>query len=77
MCFHFFSLYLLLPHTQFLYFKDEEHLFEGKDPDSYWDDFALVATDLLERLQLGISGRNTPCEISDDEAAEVNAPKHW
>ncbi|KFB43495.1 hypothetical protein ZHAS_00011300 [Anopheles sinensis] len=56
---------------------DEEHLFEGKDPDSYWDDFALVGTDLLERLQLGISGRNTPCEISDDEAAEINAPKHW
>ncbi|XP_058122747.1 armadillo repeat-containing protein 2 [Anopheles ziemanni] len=56
---------------------DEEHLFEGKDPDSFWDDFALVGTDLLERLQLGISGRNTPCEMSDDEAPEVNATKHW
>ncbi|XP_035791044.1 armadillo repeat-containing protein 2-like isoform X1 [Anopheles albimanus] len=46
---------------------DEEILFNGNKPDAFWEDFAPVATDLLERLQFGISGGNSTCETSEDE----------
>uniref|UniRef100_A0A182R2T2 Armadillo repeat-containing protein 2 n=1 Tax=Anopheles funestus TaxID=62324 RepID=A0A182R2T2_ANOFN len=46
---------------------DEESLFEGKEPDNFWEDFAPVATDLLERLQMCMSNGNSPCVSSDEE----------
>ncbi|XP_049541239.1 armadillo repeat-containing protein 2 isoform X2 [Anopheles darlingi] len=51
---------------------DEETLFHGNKPDAFWEDFALVATDLLERLQFGISGENSNCETSEDEPINRN-----
>uniref|UniRef100_A0A182M076 Armadillo repeat-containing protein 2 n=1 Tax=Anopheles culicifacies TaxID=139723 RepID=A0A182M076_9DIPT len=46
---------------------DEDSLFDGKEPDSFWEDFAPVATDLLERLQICMSNGNSPCQSSDEE----------
>uniref|UniRef100_A0A182YI58 Uncharacterized protein n=1 Tax=Anopheles stephensi TaxID=30069 RepID=A0A182YI58_ANOST len=46
---------------------DEDSLFGDKEPDNFWDDFAPVATDLLERLQICMSNGNSPCESSDEE----------
>ncbi|XP_050076171.1 armadillo repeat-containing protein 2 [Anopheles maculipalpis] len=46
---------------------DEDSLFDGKEPDNFWEDFAPVATDLLERLQMCMSNGNSPCESSDEE----------
>ncbi|XP_053665003.1 armadillo repeat-containing protein 2 [Anopheles marshallii] len=46
---------------------DEDSLFDGKEPDNFWEDFAPVATDLLERLQICMSNGNSPCESSDEE----------
>uniref|UniRef100_A0A182JG96 Armadillo repeat-containing protein 2 n=1 Tax=Anopheles atroparvus TaxID=41427 RepID=A0A182JG96_ANOAO len=55
---------------------DEDILFEGKDADNLWEDFAMVGTDLLERLQLCLSGKNTPCEISDEETPDKRGPQY-
>uniref|UniRef100_A0A182QIB9 Armadillo repeat-containing protein 2 n=1 Tax=Anopheles farauti TaxID=69004 RepID=A0A182QIB9_9DIPT len=46
---------------------DEDDLFAGREPDNFWEDFAPVATDLLERLQLCMSNGNSPCESSGEE----------
>uniref|UniRef100_A0A182TBU1 Armadillo repeat-containing protein 2 n=1 Tax=Anopheles maculatus TaxID=74869 RepID=A0A182TBU1_9DIPT len=46
---------------------DEDSLFGGKEPDNFWEDFAPVATDLLERLQICMSNGNSPCESSDED----------
>uniref|UniRef100_A0A182WAT0 Armadillo repeat-containing protein 2 n=1 Tax=Anopheles minimus TaxID=112268 RepID=A0A182WAT0_9DIPT len=46
---------------------DEDSLFDGKEPDNFWEDFAPVATDLLERLQICMSNGNSPCQSSDEE----------
>uniref|UniRef100_A0A182P618 Armadillo repeat-containing protein 2 n=1 Tax=Anopheles epiroticus TaxID=199890 RepID=A0A182P618_9DIPT len=46
---------------------DEDSLFGKKEPDNFWEDFAPVATDLWERLQMCMSNGNTPCESSDEE----------
>nr|XP_040227433.2 armadillo repeat-containing protein 2 [Anopheles coluzzii] len=45
---------------------DEDNLFGGKEPDIFWEDFAPVATDLWERLQMCLSNGNSPCESSDE-----------
>ncbi|XP_055532116.1 armadillo repeat-containing protein 2 [Wyeomyia smithii] len=47
---------------------DEVKLFNGEDPDIFWEEFAPVATDLLERLQSCMSIGNSPCISSDDES---------
>ncbi|XP_058065768.1 armadillo repeat-containing protein 2 [Anopheles bellator] len=49
---------------------DEESLFHANEPDHFWEDFAPVATDLLERLQFCISEGNSICETSEDEATD-------
>ncbi|XP_053676158.1 armadillo repeat-containing protein 2 [Anopheles nili] len=56
---------------------DEENLFCGKEPDNFWEDFAPVATDLLERLQFCISNENSPNESSDEEADEIKGMQYW
>ncbi|XP_058461256.1 armadillo repeat-containing protein 2 [Malaya genurostris] len=47
---------------------DEEKLFQTEDPDALWEEFAPVATDLLERLQSCMSIGNSPCLSSDDDS---------
>ncbi|XP_055597073.1 armadillo repeat-containing protein 2 isoform X2 [Uranotaenia lowii] len=46
---------------------DEEKLFNGEEPDMFWEEFAPVATDLLERLQSCMSLGNSPCVSSDED----------
>lgn len=53
-------------------FPDEEKLFNGEEPDVLWEEFAPVATDLLERLQSCMSVENSPCLSSDDEGDIMN-----
>jgi hypothetical protein len=55
----------------FLLFIDEERLFQGQPPDASWEQFAIVATDLLERIQACMSIVNTPCISSEDENDDV------
>ncbi|XP_058831103.1 armadillo repeat-containing protein 2 [Topomyia yanbarensis] len=47
---------------------DEDKLFNEEDPDVLWEEFAPVATDLLERLQSCMSIGNSPCLSSDDDS---------
>lgn len=55
--------------TQYL---DEEQIFDGNPPDVLWEQFARVATDLLERINASISLTNSPCNSSDDDEAPIN-----
>lgn len=48
-------------------YLDEEKLFNGKQPDLLWEQFAGVATDLLERIQDSISINNSPLLLSESE----------
>lgn len=48
-------------------FPDEERIFKSAAPDPLWEQFAIVAADLLERIQASMSYNNTPCDTSDDE----------
>jgi hypothetical protein len=48
-------------------FTDEEKIFHGSTPDLIWEQFAHVATDLLESLQSCMSLTNSPLNSSDDE----------
>lgn len=57
--------------TQFMVFLvllDEEKLFGGTVPDPEWEEFAIVAADLLERIQSSLSYNNTPYASSEDDA---------
>lgn len=47
---------------------DEEKLFAGGVPDAEWEEFAVVAADLLERIQSSLSYNNSPIQSSDDES---------
>lgn len=49
---------------------DEERLFSGGPPDSTWEQFAIVATDLLERIQSSFSYNNSPYGSADEEEIE-------
>lgn len=51
-------------------FPDEERLFNGEAPDSSWEQFAIVATDLLERIQSSLSYTNSPYASGDEEEIE-------
>lgn len=46
---------------------DEERLFGGTAPDPEWEEFAIVAADLLERIQSSMSYNNTPYASSEDD----------
>ncbi|CRL05014.1 CLUMA_CG018042, isoform A [Clunio marinus] len=51
-------------------YLDEERIFEGNLPDPMWEQFAQVATDLLERLQSCMSLNSTPVgsfDYGDDD----------
>lgn len=61
MCFQLISRYL---------FTDEERLFNGGLPDPTWEQFAVVAADLLERIQSSISYNNSPYASSEEEEIE-------
>lgn len=50
--------------------SDEEKLFGGTAPDPDWEEFAIVAADLLERIQSSLSHNNTPYESSDDDGED-------
>lgn len=52
-------------------YLDEEKIFNGQQPDEVWEQFAMVATDLLERIQSCISVTNSPCISSEDEEIEI------
>lgn len=47
--------------------SDEERIFKGTAPDQMWEQFAVVAADLLERIQSSMSYNNTPYASSGDE----------
>ena len=53
-------------------YLDEETLFNGEQPDQMWEQFAIVATDLLERIQTAMPF--SPC-ASSDEDDHLQAPK--
>lgn len=53
-----------------MFIPDEERLFNGRPPDSTWEQFAIVAADLLERIQSSISYNNSPYASSDDEETD-------
>lgn len=55
----FYSIYGLV---------DEERLFGGAAPNPEWEEFAIVAADLLERIQSSLSYNNTPYASSEDDA---------
>lgn len=42
-------------------------MFNGETPDELWEQFAVVATDLLERIQSSINYSNSPCASSSEE----------
>lgn len=44
---------------------DEEKIFDGGQPDAEWEEFAIVAADLLERIQSSISYNNSPYASSE------------
>lgn len=46
---------------------DEDRLFGGTAPDPEWEEFAIVAADLLERIQSSMSYNNTPYASSEDD----------
>lgn len=48
-------------------YLDEEKIFKSLPPDENWEDFATVATDLLERIESSISFSNSPINVSSDE----------
>lgn len=52
---------------------DEEKLFEGSAPDHHWEEFAIVAADLLERIQTSFSYNNSPYASSGDEQQDEDA----
>lgn len=59
---------------------DEEKLFTGSQPDADWEEFAVVAADLLERIQSSMSYHNSPYASSasdndDDDLASEQAMK--
>lgn len=62
-------------------FSDEEKLFGGTAPDPEWEEFAIVAADLLERIQSSMSYNNTPYasesedDSEDDEIANSDVMK--
>lgn len=60
----------LLIAPSFFDFPDEERLFNGEAPDSTWEQFAIVATDLLERIQSSLSYANSPYASGDEEEIE-------
>lgn len=47
--------------------SDEERIFDGGPPDAVWEQFAVVATDLLERIQSALAYSNSPCASSSEE----------
>lgn len=59
---------------------DEEKLFAGGQPDADWEEFAIVAADLLERIQSSMPYHNSPYASSasdndDDDFATEQAMK--
>lgn len=52
------------------FFLDEDRLFNGEPPDPTWEQFAIVAADLLERIQSSLSYNNSPHDSSDEEIFE-------
>lgn len=46
-------------------YLDEETLFNGDQPDQMWEQFAIVATDLLERIQTAMP--YSQCDEDSDE----------
>lgn len=57
-------------------YLDEETLFNGEQPDQIWEQFAIVATDLLERIQTAMP--YTAYESSDEDDVQVTKTgDHW
>lgn len=50
-------------------YLDEETLFNGEQPDQLWEQFAIVATDLLERIQTAMP--YTQYASSDEDDIQV------
>lgn len=51
-------------------YLDEETLFNGEPPDQMWEQFAIVATDLLERIQTAMP-YSEHCASSDEDDIQV------
>lgn len=57
-------------------YLDEETLFNGEQPDQIWEQFAIVATDLLERIQTAMP--YTAYESSDeDDVLVAKTGDYW
>lgn len=52
-------------------YLDEEKIFRDTPVDPLWEQFAHVASDLLERLQSCMSITNSPINSSDEEEEEM------
>lgn len=50
-------------------YLDDETLFNGERPDQIWEQFAIVATDLLERIQTAIP--YSPHTSSDEDELHI------
>lgn len=53
-------------------YLDEEKLFKSTQPDESWEDFATVATDLLERIESSISSNTLLTNESSDDNLAIN-----
>jgi len=63
------SFHFRIGSSQTFLLQDEDKIFQGNPPDPMWEQFAQVATDLLENIQscLSIHGSPVGSEGSDDE----------
>lgn len=52
---------------------DDEKIFQGKTPDPMWEQFAQVATDLLESLQSCMSMGSSPIASFDYDDDDANS----
>jgi hypothetical protein len=51
--------------NNFSFLSDDEKIFQGSPPDAMWEQFAQVATDLLERIQSCMSINSSPLDSFD------------
>lgn len=57
-------------------YLDEETLFNGEQPDQIWEQFAIVATDLLERIQTAMP-YSQYASSDDDEIQVTKTGDYW
>lgn len=80
----FFFRGIKINFVNLIFISDEEKLFGKFPPDAEWEEFAIVAADLLERIQSSLSYNNSAYasseedetnDIANNEAMNENMPK--